>query len=157
MVESAENDKVLNVRTIFKENSWLNIYKWSCCRIVSTAKIAYLLLVGSKWCLCDRCVISRKWWWCRWWNRCNWRLPCCSAAENMIFVSQTDSFSKSISLSNRCTINSNDGPALTMASWASLWRKLNKSVVFIRTTASPALSPALSAILPVLTCCKEGE
>lgn len=59
--------------------------KWPSCRIVSTAKIAYLLLVGSKWCLCDGCVASWKWRWGSGSNWRNWWLPCGTSAVKIDF------------------------------------------------------------------------
>lgn len=118
---------------------------------MSAAEIAYLLLVGSQRSLCDGRIVSRNRWRSCWADWSDWRLPsCASAVEIKLLIINL----KNSSRTNRWTTNSKDGPALTMQSCASLWRRVNRSVELIRTTASPALSPALSAILPVLTCKK---
>lgn len=49
------------------------------------------------------------------------------------------------------TVNSNELPARTSESCASLCRKLNNSSLFTLMSASPAKRPALSAMLPTLT------
>lgn len=57
----------------------------------------------------------------------------------------------------RWTSTSNELPERTMTSWASLCRKLNTSTLFTLMTESPAIKPAWSAILPMLTCANEQK
>lgn len=51
-----------------------------------------------------------------------------------------------------CTVISNELPERTMMSCASLCRRLYTSTLFTLITESPAIKPAWSAILPMLTC-----
>lgn len=129
--------------------SLVSIYKWSCRIIMTSSNGVNGLLIGSEWCLCDGCIIARNRGGGSWTQWCYRRFPCgTTIIKNWINIWLT---LISALVTHRWTTNSNDGPARTMASWASLWRRLNKSVLLIRTTASPALRPAWSAILPVWT------
>lgn len=78
----SESEIAIKLKSGSSAKSMTTIYKWSSCRVVSTTKIAYLLLVGSERCLCDGSIVSGEW-------RSNWRhwrLPCSTAAEKSKFA-----------------------------------------------------------------------
>lgn len=85
-----------------------NIYKWPCCRVVSTAKIAYLLLVGSKRCLCDWCIVSGNWRWSSRSKWCYWWLPCGTATVNKNFFEVRKKFFRIYFIVSYLNVEKND-------------------------------------------------